>query len=722
MESICCEKRKVLLHIPAICAVYFLMHAFGETALQLPFSLYRAGIPGLMLYLCLELMNVWAAVFFYSRYILKKSVSQIGLGKPFIDLRWTLGAVIFICLENGFYLIFTKGELQIWNLGVREQLHLLFSNIFIQGLRTAVMDGMLFRALTPSVFLKSFGRKGTAVISSLLYAAVTLAAEAGSFWNAGRFFLQLCALFLKGMALLLVTFATGSVWPSVMLDTVYLAFGGDAHILHIDTEQTFPSVFAYTLENDSWILAGLPETFSLNTALPAVAGFGVIILAAFRHIKTQEKEKREQNKHAYWETCFRQPEHLPGYRIAARIRQKLLPDDLTGNVLEHLLSGIAAGLYLMALLNFGGRNLLQQYFFTYGTKEAEIINELKTYARVNHITADHADALLSWKEQKGIRELLIARDGFLIFNAAYPGKMLPGRSKMPASIWRPWYYVVFSDGGADVYISTGFDEKYYRMLSAFSALAGFAACLGVVTSGMHRQLLEKDQMEKELRMAQEKLVLGMSHDLRTPMTGLLTYMEVIKKQEPQGSSVREYVDKAYDKIVQMKDLSDQMFEYFLIDSQKGVSLEQPEEISSVLGDYLSELCALLDCEGFCVSMQMPEWKPVLIQVNTDYLGRIFNNIFSNLEKYADREQEVVIWIVYERDRAGIVIQNGMAQSGPFAEGTGIGVKNICLMMEQMGGAAQAGMRKKEYRITLYFPIYEAVLYRRNGKDGNPQRD
>ena len=142
----------------------------------------------------------------------------------------------------------------------------------------------------------------------------------------------------------------------------------------------------------------------------------------------------------------------------------------------------------------------------------------------------------------------------------------------------------------------------------------------------------------------------------------------------------------------------------------------------MLGDYLSELCALLDCEGFCVSMQMPEWKPVLIQVNTDYLGRIFNNIFSNLEKYADREQEVVIWIVYERDRAGIVIQNGMAQSGPFAEGTGIGVKNICLMMEQMGGSAQAGMREKEYRMTLYFPIYEAVLYRRNGKAGNPQRD
>lgn len=688
MESTWSEKGKALLHVPAVCAVYFLIHAFGETALMLPYSLYRAGVPGLLLYLCLELLNVWAAVYFYSRYILKTSVLKIGLGKPFFVPYWCSAAVILTVLINGFYLLFIKGELTGGNLGLREQLYLIFSSIFVQGLRLAVMDGMLFRSLVPAVFLKRFSTRGAAFISSFLYAVMLCAAEAGSLWSADRLFLQFLALFLRGMALVLVSFETGSIWPSVMLDAVWRAFGGDAQILHIDTEQTFPAVFTYTLAHDNWITAGLSGTFSLNTALPALAGYGAVILAAVWRMKARQGAWRSQRTR-----------QTPG-----RIRRKFLPDDLTGDVLEHLLGGTAAGMYLMLLIYFGGRNLMQQYFFSYNTNEAALADELGEYARKHHVAADNARALLSWAEDKGVEELMTAREGWLIFNAAYPGKILPERREMPAGLWRPWYYAEFADGGADVYVSTGFDEKYYQLLFAFSAIAGFTACLGVVTSGMHRQLLEKEQMEQQLRMAQEKLVLGMSHDLRTPMTGLLAYMEVIKKQEPQGSSVREYVDKAYDKILQMKDLSDQMFEYFLIDSQKSAVLEPPEEISSALGDYLSELCALLDCSGFCVNMQMPEWKPVYIQVNTDYLGRIINNIFSNLEKYADKEQEVMIQMIYEPRRTGILIQNGMAQAGTYTEGTGIGVKNICLMMEQMGGEAQAGMTLEGYRMILYFPI------------------
>ncbi len=358
----------------------------------------------------------------------------------------------------------------------------------------------------------------------------------------------------------------------------------------------------------------------------------------------------------------------------------------------------------MLLLYFGGRNLMQQYFFQYDTKEAALAQELGEYARKYHITAENAQALFSWTEQQQVQELMIAREGWLIFHADYPGKLLSKRRKMPSGTWRPWHYVEFADGGADVYVSTGFDEKYDYMLLAFSVLAGFASCLGIVASGMHRQLLEKERTEKELRRAQEKLVLGMSHDLRTPLTGLLAYMEVIKKQEAGAGSSREYVEKAYHKILQIKELSDQLFEYFLADSQKGIQLEPPEEISSALGDYLSELCALLDCSGFRVHMQMPEWKPVFIRVNTDYLGRIMNNLYSNLEKYADRNQEVVIQMIYEPDRAGIVIQNSMAQAGPYEGGTGIGVSNICLMMEQMGGQAQADMTEQVYRMILYFPV------------------
>ena len=95
---------------------------------------------------------------------------------------------------------------------------------------------------------------------------------------------------------------------------------------------------------------------------------------------------------------------------------------------------------------------------------------------------------------------------------------------------------------------------------------------------MRQELKEHEQTEKELRAAQEKLVVGMSHDLRTPLTGLLTYMEILRKQEREGNVSGEYIEKAYSRILQIKSMSDRMFEFFFIDSQKETELEPPEDI------------------------------------------------------------------------------------------------------------------------------------------------
>ena len=419
---------------------------------------------------------------------------------------------------------------------------------------------------------------------------------------------------------------------------------------------------------------------------------------------------------------------------------------LTGKMLKDLLSGLAVGAYMIFLLYLGGMNMLQQYFSTYYTGEAELVEELGEYARRRRLGATDVRKLIPWIEDKGIREFKVARKGWLLFDASYPGVILPGRKEQPDSKWRAYYHVAFADGDADVYISTGFDVKYYRALLAVSVVSGFAACLGIVISGMkenvayiqrlekevdiikrgslqeavtvkgrdelgqlaygldqlRRQLYEKREMEKELRAAQEKLVLGMSHDLRTPLTGLLAYMEVIKKQEREGRLNREYIDKAYDKILQIKHLSDQMFEYFFIDSRQGAAMESLEEISSAFGD--SEMCAMLECCGFSVNAKSLQWKPVFVRFSTDYLGRIINNVFSNIERYGDKEKQVKIWVIYEPYRVGIAIQNSMAEPGQYVEGTGIGIKNISLMMEQMGGAAEVDMKEGHYRIVLYFPL------------------
>lgn len=58
-------------------------------------------------------------------------------------------------------------------------------------------------------------------------------------------------------------------------------------------------------------------------------------------------------------------------------------------------------------------------------------------------------------------------------------------------------------------------------------------------------------------------MLGMSHDLRTPLTGLMAYLEILKKQQKEGAVTQEYINKAFDRVLQIRDLSEQMFEYFL---------------------------------------------------------------------------------------------------------------------------------------------------------------
>ncbi len=201
-------------------------------------------------------------------------------------------------------------------------------------------------------------------------------------------------------------------------------------------------------------------------------------------------------------------------------------------------------------------------------------------------------------------------------------------------------------------------------------LAQLAAGLDI----MRCTLIQKEEKEKEMRLAQEKLVLGMSHDLRTPLTGLMAYLEILKRQEKNGGG---YIDKALDKVVQIRSLSDQMFEYFLVNASSEMEPEPAEDISSVLGDYLSELCALLECEGFLTDTEEMVWKPVRIRVE--------------------------ICLLYTPGQVGVCVKNGIAVTDSCVSGTGLGVKNISAMMEKMKGRAEVKTGGNIYEMILWFP-------------------
>lgn len=94
---------------------------------------------------------------------------------------------------------------------------------------------------------------------------------------------------------------------------------------------------------------------------------------------------------------------------------------------------------------------------------------------------------------------------------------------------------------------------------------------------MRCAIKERQQKEEEAGKANRELVTAMSHDLRTPLTSLLGYVDILQmeKGEDRGQQ-RKYLNSIRDKAYQIKELSDKLFEYFIVYGRKREELEAEE--------------------------------------------------------------------------------------------------------------------------------------------------
>ena len=224
---------------------------------------------------------------------------------------------------------------------------------------------------------------------------------------------------------------------------------------------------------------------------------------------------------------------------------------------------------------------------------------------------------------------------------------------------------------------------------------------------MRVSLLEKEQHEQEMKQAQQRLVLGMAHDLRTPLATLLTDLELLKRQ-PSETDKLKYAERALIKTQEIRTLSDQLFEYFLASAEEPVLLEPCESAKYALGDYLSELYLYLSQEGFEVYAEELFSQEVKVRIHMEYMNRIINNIFSNIQKYADRQESIFFSTNRTDDYLVISFRNKIA-AAPYSPSTGIGVKNIALMMQKMNGKMEQFADSNYYEIQLYFPICQVTV-------------
>ena len=203
---------------------------------------------------------------------------------------------------------------------------------------------------------------------------------------------------------------------------------------------------------------------------------------------------------------------------------------------------------------------------------------------------------------------------------------------------------------------------------------------------MRSSMLKNIQLEREARDTNAELITSMSHDIRTPLTVLLGYLEMMK-QCPKDAELDEYIKASHKTALRLKKLSDDMFKYALVFGEGDAAVELSEYDAAVLIEQLlAEHILLLAESGYEVT---PEFEGVenasgvYILTDPPNLMRIIDNIFSNLSKYADKSETVRFKVIYRDGTLALGFKNKIRTDIDGVESNGIGLKTCRKLAEAL---------------------------------------
>lgn len=208
-------------------------------------------------------------------------------------------------------------------------------------------------------------------------------------------------------------------------------------------------------------------------------------------------------------------------------------------------------------------------------------------------------------------------------------------------------------------------------------------------------------MESTYHQAAYDLVTAMSHDLRTPLTGLMGYVELMKgKTEDQDLMI--LLTLAQKKCEQMKSLQDKLFEYFYAFSVKENAFDkQRVSAQDFFAQALFEKCTDLETQGFSVDAQDVQATGD-IAVHPDFIMRVLDNVFQNVLKHGDSARPVTVEVLDGDDQVTVSVTNGIAKQ-KSRESTKVGQKTCQRIMAAHHGSFATEENEETYTARLTFP-------------------
>lgn len=381
----------------------------------------------------------------------------------------------------------------------------------------------------------------------------------------------------------------------------------------------------------------------------------------------------------------------------------------------------------------------------------EAAEEFQNYITDNSISINDTAAIHSWDKKQNLMYIRLVDNNKVIYESLeYMTKYFPKVSTIYYETTRnASNQVVFSDGTAALYIGILYKQRIEQRLDLIiGAVCVLIFCAAIlhefklivkdiltIEKGIHilesgdmsfliqtnrkdeiadladsinrmsKELKYQKQREETLRQKNYDLVTSISHDIRTPLTSVNSYIDLIMEKKYQdGEEMERYLAKINEKSYIIKDLTDHLFNHF-INQNTEYKLNYEIVIGNEFLTYLfKSLEEGLKDKGYEVNARVCIEEEFFLKVDVMQIQRVFNNMEGNLLKYALKSKPITYSAILENNRIKIKGENYILDNKSI-DSHGVGMNNCKEIITLHSGEMVDYIRENQFIVIIYIPIY-----------------
>ena len=233
-------------------------------------------------------------------------------------------------------------------------------------------------------------------------------------------------------------------------------------------------------------------------------------------------------------------------------------------------------------------------------------------------------------------------------------------------------------------------------------------------------------VEKQLKSERLKteLITNVSHDIKTPLTSIVNYVDLLKKQEVQDETAKEYIEVLDRQAARLKKLIEDLLEASKASTGNIavdlMPLNETELVKQVAGEYSDRLRA----KGLELVLNLPE-KEIPVLADGQLLWRVFDNLLNNALKYSQQGTRVYLDLQENESKVMVILRNISAyalhisgedlmerfvrgDSSRHTEGSGLGLSIARSLIDLMHGNFSIAIDGDLFKAQVILTRYEGT--------------